>query len=183
MGSIILVALIVIVILWFVSSQRSLVHYDELCSNSLSQIGVQQESRWDALTALAELTKGYSEHEYKSLMDVIGKRQSITRDSSPQEVDAQETMISSAMKQFMAVAEAYPDLKANQVYQETMQSVNTYENNVRHSRMVYNDSVTKYNRYVRQIPSNIVASLLKFNIREYLQEDKAKSTMPSMKMS
>ena len=57
-----------------------------------------------------------------------------------------------------------------------------YENNVRQSRMVYNDSVTKFNRYVRQIPSNIVASILHFSTRDYLEEDKAKSTVPSMKI-
>lgn len=182
MTALILVGVIAIIVFWFISCQRSLVHLDELCFNALSQIGVQQQSRWDALTALAELTKSYSEHEYKTLMDVISKRQPINGNSTAAEVNAQENMLTEAMSRFMAVAEAYPDLKANDMYKQTMESVNTYENNVRQSRMVYNDTVTKFNRFVRQIPSNIVASFLHFSTRDYLEEDKAKSSMPTMKL-
>ena len=76
---IVIVAVVALVALWLVGAQRKLVSADELCKNALSQIGVQQNSRWDALTALAELTKGYSEHEYKTLMDVIGQRTAIGR--------------------------------------------------------------------------------------------------------
>ncbi len=182
MTALILLAVVAILVYWFISCQRSLVSLDELCFNALSQIGVQQQSRWDALTALAELTKSYSEYEYKALMEIIAQRRPINGNSTAKEVNAQENMLTEAMTRFMAVAEAYPDLKANDMYKQTMDSVNMYENNVRQSRMVYNDSVTKFNRYVRQIPSNIVASILHFSIRDYLEEDKAKSTVPSMKI-
>ena len=63
-----------------------------------------------------------------------------------------------------------------------MESVNTYENQVRMSRMVYNDSVTIYNRIIRQVPSNIVASMLHFETREYLEVPQEKAAMPSMKI-
>ena len=182
MTALILLAVVAILVYWFISCQRSLVSLDELCFNALSQIGVQQQSRWDALTALAELTKSYSEYEYKALMEIIAQRRPINGNSTAKEVNAQENMLTEAMTRFMAVAEAYPDLKASDMYKQTMDSVNMYENNVRQSRMVYNDSVTKFNRYVRQIPSNIVASLLHFSTRDYLEEDKAKSTVPSMKI-
>lgn len=179
-GFIIVIVVVVVVVGWVFSTQRELVKTDELCGNALSQIGVQQASRWDALTALAQMTKNYSEHEYKTLMDVVAGRSAITASSKPAEVDAQEQKFGQALAQIHAVAEAYPDLKAQQVYQKTMESVNEYENNVRRSRMVYNDTVTRFNRMVRQIPGSFLAGPMGFATREYLEADQAKSEMPSM---
>lgn len=176
----IIAAVVVILVIWVISTQRGLVHTDELCGNALSQIGVQQASRWDALTALAQLTKNYSEHEYKTLMDTVGARRPVTGQSRAAEVDAQENMLTQAFTHLMAVAEAYPDLKAQQVYQQTMGSVNEYENNVCRSRMVYNDTVTRFNRMVRQLPGCFLAGPLGFGVREYLQADSQKTDMPSM---
>ena len=148
----------------------------------MSQIGVQQSSRWDALTALVELVKSYNEHEYKSLVDVIAARKNINSNSTAQEAQAQEDAIGSALKQINVVAERYPELKANENYKTAMDSVNVYENQVRLSRMTFNDTVTKYNRMVRQFRDSIVASLFHFQTKEYLQEDTAKSSMPSLKI-
>lgn len=175
--AIIIVALIAF---WAMGVQRALVALDERCQNALSQIGVQQNSRWDALTALADLTKGYSDHEYKALMDVIGSRTKITANSSPAEVNGQETALNSAFGRLLAVAEAYPDLKANQTYLQTMASVEKYEENVRMSRMVFNDTITKFNSMIRQFPTSLIAGMLGFSGREYLQEPAGKTEMPSM---
>ncbi|MEG1551806.1 MAG: LemA family protein, partial [Oscillospiraceae bacterium] len=161
-------------------SQRKLVSLDELCGNSLSQIGVQQNSRWDALTALVDLTKQYSEHEHKTLMDVIGSRRTIDAHSTAQDAEEQENILTQAMGRLMAIAEAYPDLKANTMYKETMDGVKQYEENVRHSRMVYNDTVTKFNRTVRQIPVCFIARPMGFSIREYLKTEDSKTQMPKM---
>ncbi|MDD2294201.1 MAG: LemA family protein [Bacteroidales bacterium] len=180
---IVIVAIVAILVLWFISVQRKLVSKEELCKNSLSQIGVQMSSRWDALTALAELTKGYSEHEYNTLKDIIAQRKNITSSSSVNEANAQESMLAQAMSRFNLVVEQYPDLKAQTIYSETMASVNTYENQVRMSRMVFNDSVTIFNRIVRQFPDSFVASMLGFKSMEYLVENPAKTEMPSMNMS
>ena len=182
MTLIIILAVIAILVVWVIGVQRQLVNAEEVCKNSMSQIGVQTKSRWDALTALVELVKSYNEHEYNTLKDVIAARKQITGSSSAAEVNAQEQAIAGAMRQINVVAEQYPDLKANENYAKAMDSVNTYENQVRTARMVYNDSVTKFNRLVRQIPNNFVAGLLGFKEKDYLQEDPAKSEMPSMKI-
>lgn len=182
MKVILIVAIIALVVLWFVSVQRNLVGKDEMCKNSLSQIGVQQASRWDALTALAEMTKSYSEYEYKTLKEVIAQRRPVTGASTAAEANAQENLITDALTHIMAVGEQYPDLKASETYVKTMDSINVYENQVRMSRMVYNDSVTNFNRLIRQFPSNIVAGMLGFATREYLVENVGKDTMPSMKI-
>ena len=88
--------------------------------------------------------------------------------------------ITGKLKELFVVAEAYPDLKANQMFTDTMASIRQYEENVRLSRMVYNDSVTKLNMMVRQFPSNLVASMFGFTTHDLLPEDAAKSEAPSV---
>ncbi len=181
MGIIIPIVVILVLVLWFVSTQRKLVVMDENINNAMSQIGVTLSSRWDALTALLDLTKGYAEHEYKTISDTIKMRTSINGNSSASDVNAQENMFTQAMGKIMAVAESYPDLKANENYIKTMDSVNEYENMVRKSRLIYNDSVTKLNREIRMFPTSIIAGILGFKMRDYLKEDEKKADMPSMK--
>lgn len=186
MWIIILVALLVVVLVvggvisWFVKGQNNLVNAEELCGNALSQIGVQQASRWDALNTLADLTKGYSDQEYNTIMDTIRARQGINPKSSAQQVEQQENMIQQGLGRVNALAEAYPDLKSNTLYLKTMEEVKNYENNVRMSRMVYNDTVTKYNRLVRSLPGSMLAGSLGFAPRDYLQDDASKAAMPSL---
>ena len=178
---IILIALIIIAVLWFISTQRKLVAMDENINNAMSQIGVQLSSRWDALTALLDLTKGYAEHEYKTLSDTIKMRTSISSTSSAKDVNEQENILTEAMGKIMAVAESYPELKANKNYIKTMDSVNEYEEMVRKSRLVYNDSVTKLNRTIRMFPTSIVAGMIHIVSRDYLEANDKKADMPSMK--
>ena len=180
MTIIIIVAIIAIVAFWFMGIQRKLVSSDELCQNSMSQIGVQQQSRWNADSALVKLTKSYNEHEYNTLVDVIKQRKDITRTSAVADANAQEDVLVAAAAKIRFVAEQYPELKADATYAKTMDSLNNYENQVRMSRMVFNDSVTKYNRIVRQFPDSIVASILKFPLREYLKEVESKRELPEI---
>ncbi len=180
MTAIIVIAIIVILVLWVISVQRKLVKQEEICKNGLSQIGVQQTNRWDALKALVELTKSYSDYEYKTMTDVIAQRRPITGGSSSADANAQENLFTQAMSHLNVVVEKYPDLKANENFSKTMDSVNTYTNQVRMSQMVYNDSVTKFNQLIRQFPDSIVASLFHFVPREYLQVNEQKTEMPSM---
>ncbi|SET70106.1 LemA protein [Natronincola peptidivorans] len=154
---------------------------DENISNAMSQIGVQLTSRWDALTSLLDLTKGYAAHEYKTITETIKARRSITKDSSPDDVTKQENIIVEAMGKIMAVAENYPDLKADKTYIKTMDAVNQYENMVRTSRLIYNDSVTKLNRAIRMFPASMIAGVLGFSKGAYLEAVDEKATMPNMK--
>ena len=180
--TVIVIAVIVLIVLWIISAQRKLVNAEELTKNAMSQIGVQQSSRWDALTGLVELLKSYNEHEYNTLKDVIASRSAIGSNSTAAEAQAQEDLITSVMSRISLVAEQYPNLKADAMYVKTMDSVNTYENQVRMSRMVYNDTVTRYNRQIRQIPDSIVAGLFHFVEKQYLKDNVAKADRPSLKI-
>lgn len=174
-------AILVILVLWFISTQRALAMLDENINNAMSQIGVQLSSRWDALSALLDLTKGYAEHEYKTLSETIKARRPVTADSSAKDAAEQENLLIGAMSRIMAVAEQYPTLKADASYQKTMDSVNQYEGMMRQSRLIYNDSVTKLNRRIRMFPTSLVAGMLGFAKRDYLEANETKADMPSMK--
>ena len=140
---IVIIALLVLVGLYVWSTQRNLVSLDEKMKNAFGQINVQLKTRWDAVTNLVEMTKQYAKHEHDTLTDVISKRR--IDNASPEQIADQENAIQSVLSRLNAVAEAYPDLKANQMFADTMASIRQYEENVRLSRMVYNDSVTKMN--------------------------------------
>lgn len=173
--------IIVILVFGVISVQRSFVVLDENINNAMSQIGVQLSSRWDALASLLDLTKGYAAHEYKTMTDAIKARRSITRDSSPNDVKQQENFLVEALGKIMAVAESYTNLKADQTYIKTMDSVNQYENMVRTSRLIYNDNVTKLNRAIRMFPASMFAGILGFTKRTYLEAVDEKANMPNMK--
>ncbi len=177
-----IIAIAAVMVLWIISTQRKLVVLDENISNAMSQIGVQLSSRFDALTALLDLTKGYAKHESETLIETIKSRRSvITAKSTPEDVLRQEGVISEALGRIAMVTEQYPELAANQTYIKTMDAVQTYENMVRTSRLIYNDSVTKLNREIRMFPVSMIAGMLGFRQREYLEENAGKSDMPSMK--
>ena len=111
---------------------------------------------------------------------MIAQRRLITSSSTASDVMAQEKALSTLTSKIQVVAESYPELKAEATYTKTMDSLNSYENKVRTSRMVYNDSVTRYNRMVRQFPDALVASVLNFTVKEYLQEVSEKKDMPEI---
>ena len=170
MTTIILIVVAVVVVAYFISTQRSLVGLDELCKNALSQIEVQLNSRWDAVLALAKTAAQYAKHESETLIEFIQQRRG-EQVNTPEAVNEQTNALSQVMGRLIAIGEAYPDLKAANLYQEAMGGMKQYEENVRMSRMVYNDTATKMNRMVRQWPSSIVASVLHFEQREYLKVD------------
>lgn len=174
------VLFVVFVALYVFSTQRTLVTLDENCKNALGQIEVQLNSRWDALLALAKTASAYAKHESETLIQVISQRRQ-TPVTSAADVKAQEGELSNVFSRLMAISEAYPDLKANTMFLNTMDSIRGYEENVRLSRMVYNDTATRMNRAVRQWPSSFVASMLHFGEREYLTvDDQQKKSMPDL---
>ena len=175
---IIIIAIAVLIFLYIFKTQREFVSLEEKMKNAYGQINVQQKTRWDAVTNLVEMTKQYTQHEHDTLVDVISKRR--IDNATPEQIADQDNAIQSVLSRLNAVAEAYPDLKANQMFIDTMASIRQYEENVRLSRMVYNDSVTKMNMMVRQFPSNLVANMLGFTTHELLPEDPAKSEAPSV---
>lgn len=172
--------LVILLVIYIVKMQRKFVHLDELCMNAMSQISVQLNSRWDAVQNLAKMAAQYAQYESETIVETIRQRR-LNRVSTAADANEQEGALSQVMGKLIAVGEAYPDLKASGVFKETMESMRDFEDKVRMSRMVYNDTATKMNRMVRQWPDSMVASLLNFHEREYLQlDEERKSNYPDI---
>ena len=176
----------IVVVLWFISTQRELVRLDELCKNALSQIEVQLNSRFDAVIALAKTAAKYAEHESQTIIQTIQARGGNANGVQPdaagvQSLNAQADLLGQMMGRLNVVFERYPELKASELYQNAQNGQREYEENVRISRMVYNDTATKMNRMVRQWPSSFVASMLHFDVKEYLKiDDEKKKAYPDL---
>ena len=177
----IVIAVVVLIVLWVISVQNKLVKSDEFCNNALKQINVQQISRYDALKALVKLTREYATHEADTLQKVVEGRK-ITSSPSPTaaDINANEEALAAMSAKFIAVAEAYPDLKASATYQQTMKDIKDYEENVRLSRMTFNDTVTRFNQQVRVFPTSAIAGMLGFSKRDYLADDVSKKDYPDI---
>ena len=177
----VIVALAVIIIGYFISTQRSLVSLDEMCKNALSQIEVQLNSRFDAVVALAKTAAQYAKHESETIIQTIEARGGHTSAATPAGINAQSDLLGQMMSRLNVVVEQYPELKASELYQNAQAGQTEYEENVRMSRMVYNDTATKMNRMVRQWPSSIVAQMLHFDLKEYLKvDDEKKKNYPDL---
>ena len=182
----IIVALALIIVGYFISTQRSLVNLDEVCKNALSQIEVQLNSRFDAVIALAKTAAKYAEHESETIIQTIQARGGNSgtvapAGTTPAAINQQADLLGQMMGRLNVVFERYPELKASDLYAEAQRGQKEYEENVRLSRMVYNDTATKMNRMVRQWPSSIVASMLHFDVKDYLKvDDEKKKDYPNL---
>ena len=180
---IIIIVLAVIVIGYFISTQRALVNLDELCKNALSQIEVQLNSRFDAVIALAKTAAQYAKHESETIIQAVQARggNSGAPINTAEGINQQSNLLSQLMGRLNVVFERYPELKASELYKDAQKGMKEYEEHVRMSRMVYNDTATKMNRMVRQWPSSIVASILHFDIKDYLKvDDEKKKNYPDL---
>ncbi|MBR1871711.1 MAG: LemA family protein [Bacteroidales bacterium] len=176
----IIIAIIVVLVLWVVSVQRKLVQLDEFCNNALKQINVQQMSRYDALVTMINTAREFGiDIESKTIIDAIEARRPVqSANPTPEQINANEQMLSQARLNFNAVVEKYPELKSQELYIKAQDTYATNEDMVRLSRMTFNDTVTKFNTQVRMFPGSLVAGPLGFTAKQYLEEDKSKADVP-----
>lgn len=175
----VIVILLVGLIGWGISTYNRLVRARENIYNAKGQIATQIESRWDALTSIIQATKQYATHEAETLEKVTAQRTSVNQDSSVEALEKNDAEFSNVLNRLVALVESYPELKASELYQSAMREVSEYENKVRHSRMIFNDSVTILNRAVQEFPSSIIAGMFGFEKQQYFEETEAKKEMPS----
>lgn len=165
------VGALVILVFWIISVQRSFLALDENINNATLQINMQISSRWDMMTSLLDLTRRNVTEDYNALTETLKSRCSLTKDSSIEDIKIQEKKINEFMEKVIAIAEKNQDLKKNQAFIKIMSSVNQYENMVRASRLIYNNSVKKLNRVVSMFPASLIAGMLGFSKRDYLETD------------
>ncbi|AXQ27955.1 LemA family protein [Solimonas sp. K1W22B-7] len=179
MGWILLVA-VLLVIVFFIAIYNGLVTSRNGYKNAFSQIDVQLQRRYDLIPNLVETAKGYLKHERETLEAVISARNQAVSglkaaQANPgdpqaiQQLQGAEGMLAGAMTRFMALAEAYPDLKANQNMMQLTEELSSTENRVAFARQAYNDAVMSYNNKREVFPNSIVAGSFGFNPAQMLQ--------------
>src|SRR5690625_5213442 len=127
---IIALILIVILVFWIILTYNNFIKLQENVSNAKAQIAAQIESRWEVVNNLIEATKQYTEYEANTLLESIRQRTNVGRSSSIKDIQKSENQFNQLFGQLIALSENYPDLKANTIYQTTMEKIDKHENNV-----------------------------------------------------
>lgn len=165
LGVIIVLAIIIAIM------YNSLVTLKQRTQNAWSQIDVQLQRRFDLIPNLVECVKGYMTHESETLENVTKLRTSWSEATTAGEKMKLDNELSSSLKSIMAVAESYPDLKANQNFISLQGELTDTENKISYSRQFYNDIVTRYNTKIQTVPSNIIAGIFGFKAQELYKID------------
>ena len=179
MGTWITLGILLALIIWAVAIYNNLVNLRNRVTNAFSQIDVQLTRRYDLIPNLVEAVKGYMGHERNTLEAVINARNAAqaglkkaAADPSDAEaikaLAAAETSLSGTLSRLFALAEAYPDLKANQNMMQFQEELASTENKVAFSRQAFNDAVMSYNNACQNFPSNLIANNLSFKTAEFL---------------
>lgn len=167
----IFLGVIVLLLFFFIASYNGLVGLRNQVKNAWAQIDVQLKRRYDLIPNLVETVKGYAKHEREVFENVTKARnmaQSATA-SNAAERGKLEGELSSALTRLLAVAEAYPDLKANQNFLSLQEELTSTENKISFSRQFYNDTVLRYNNQTQMFPSNVVAGMAGFKSAEFFE--------------
>ena len=179
-AAIIIIVIVVLIAIVFVVSYNGLVRLRNRIDSAWSQIGVQLERRHDLIPNLIETVKGYAAHEKGTLEGVVEARNAAIQAKSegPEQQAQAENVLTGALKSLFALAEAYPDLKANQNFLSLQEELTATEDRIAYSRQFYNDSVMKYDNKIQSIPSNLIAGMFGFTSREYFKADDAATEVP-----
>jgi len=172
--ALIVVAIVVIVVVIVVVMYNGLVRSRNRIDNAYSQIDVQLKRRYDLIPNLVETVKGYAAHEKSTFEAVTAARAnalSAQEGGSPAQQAQAENALTGTLKSLFAVAEAYPDLKANQNFLNLQEELTSTEDRIAYARQFYNDSVLTYNNNIQTFPRSLLAGMFNFDEREYFEGD------------
>jgi len=168
----VVLAIIVVLVIWTIAAYNRLIRQRNVVQESWRQVDVELSRRHDLIPNLVETVKGYAAHERGTFEAVTNARAAA---SSPNQSVAQqatnENMLTGALRQLFAVAEQYPDLKANQNFLELQRSLSETEDRIAASRRFYNANVRTFNTSIQSFPSNVVAGTFPFKEAEYFEAD------------
>jgi LemA protein len=141
--------------------------------NAWAQIDVQLRRRYDLIPNLVETVKGYAAHERQTLEKVIQARAMAMQATGVAEKAEAENILTGTLKSLFALAEAYPNLKANENFLQLQEELASTENKIAFARQYYNDSVMRYNARIQQFPTNIIAGIFAFTKKEFFEVQEA----------
>jgi LemA protein len=180
---VVVVAIVVVLALAVVLMYNRLVRLRNRTENSWSQVDVQLRRRYDLIPNLVEAVKGYAAHEQTTFEEVTKARMAAQQAQGVEEQAKAENMLTAALGRLFAVAEAYPQLRATENFQQLQAQLADVEQNIAVSRQVYNDTVLTYENALETVPTNIVAGLFNFSPRAYFETEDATREAPAVQFS
>ena len=177
---IILVILILLLVVFAIATYNSLVNLRNRVKNAWSQIDVQLNRRADLIPNLVETVKGYAKHEKTVFENVTKARAGLMNAQTVKETAEANNMLTDTLKSLFAVAENYPELKANQNFLELQGQLEETENKIAYSRQFYNDTVLMYNNKIQMFPSNLFARQFNFVEAEFFEIEESARTVPKV---
>jgi LemA protein len=177
----IVLAVIVVLVLWVIMIYNQLVAMRQRVGQAFADIDVQLKQRHDLIPNLVETVKGYAAHERGTLEEVVKARNAaMAAPGGTAQQAAAENMLSGALRQLFALSEAYPDLKANQNFQQLQAELSDIENKIAASRRFFNNAVQEYNTGIQQFPAALFASMFGFTQRTFFDvgEDRPQLEKP-----
>jgi LemA protein len=163
----IVLGVIVVLVLWIIMIYNQLVAMRQRVGQSFADVDVQLKQRHDLIPNLVETVKGYAAHERGTLEEVVKLRNAAMNAQGPAQQAAAENMLTGALGKLFALAEAYPDLKANQNFQQLQTELADIENKIAAARRFFNNSVQEYNTGIQQFPAALFAATLGFSQRTF----------------
>lgn len=179
--AIIIIVIAIVILLYALTTYNKLVGKRNKVSNSWSQIDVQLKRRFDLIPNLMETVKGYAAHEKQTFEDVTEARTKYMSAGSHQEAIDADGQLTKVLGKLFAVAEAYPELKANTNFLSLQEELANTEGKISYARQFYNDVVMDYNNSVQMVPSSIIANMFKFSTEEFIHVDEAEAAAPRIK--
>ena len=176
-GIILLIILGVIIVL-VIGIHNALIQLRNRCENAWAQVDVQLRRRYDLIPNLVETVKGYAKHERELFQKVTEARASAINAGTVKEQGQAENMLSGTLKSLFAVAENYPELKANQNFMMLQEELAGTEGKIAYARQFYNDMSMKFNTKQQVFPANIIAGMFNFSEREYFEIEEAEAKEP-----
>jgi LemA protein len=163
----IVLGVIVVLVLWVIMIYNQLVAMRQRVGQAFADVDVQLKQRHDLIPNLVETVKGYAAHERGTLEEVVRARNAAMTAQGPAQQAAAENMLSGALRQLFALSEAYPDLKANQNFQQLQAELSDVENKIASARRFFNNAVQEYNTGIQQFPAALFAASLGFTQRTF----------------
>ena len=164
-----IIVVIVLILLFFIATYNSLVSLRNKVKDGWAQIDVQLKRRFDLIPNLVETVKGYAKHEKETLEGVVKARNTFLSAKTPEEEMKASGELTGALNKLFALAESYPDLKANENFISLQKSLEETEDKISYARQFYNDYVMNYKNKIEMFPSNIVAGLFGFKPEPFFE--------------
>lgn len=187
--TIIVLAVIGMIAAWLIGRYNVMVTMEENVENAWGQVENQYQRRMDLIPNLVSTVKGYATHEqstYTAVMEARAKATQITIDpanATPEQLAAYQNAqgeLSQALGRLLAVAENYPELKANENFKQLMDQLEGTENRITFARNTFNDTAKEYNTFIRRFPANIVASMFGFQYKPYFKAEEGAEKAPKV---